>query len=91
MLSFLFLRRDLWLNLVLVFNLVLLLQVGWLEVPLKVDFRVGPEVMGLDELQCDELLRALVAFEEVAFLLSWQFEKKFVSTKSFLFYVDVLL
>jgi hypothetical protein len=47
--------------------------------------------MGLDELQCDELLRALVAFEEVAFLLSWQFEKKFVSTKSFLFYVDVLL
>jgi len=91
LLSFLLLGRDLWLNLVLVFNLVLLLRVGWLEIPLKVDIRVGSKVMGLDELQCNELLGALVAFEEVAFLLSRQFEKKFVSTKGFLFYFDVLL
>jgi len=89
LLSFLLLGRDLWLNLVLVFNLVLLLRVGWLEIPLKVDIRVGSKVMGLDELQCNELLGALVAFEEVAFLLSRQFEKKFVSTKGFLFYFDV--
>jgi len=47
--------------------------------------------MGLDKLQCYKLLRALVALKEVAFLLSWQFEQKFVSCKGFLFYLDVLL
>jgi len=68
----------------------LLLGVGRLEVAFKIDFRVGTQVVGLDKLQGYKLLRALVALKEVAFLLSWQFEQKFVGCKGFLFYLDAL-